>query len=133
MNLGKIIILYINKDYKVWHCFLEDLIDYAHNNDLEIILECHNKDEFNEALTTDADIIGINNRDLKTFNTNLNTTKKILENQNHANKCIISESGIESYSDIQDLLNYNVNGFLIGSSIMSSNNIENKLKELINK
>ena len=112
---------------------LEDLIDYAHNNNLEVILECHNKDEFNEALTIDADIIGINNRDLKTFNTSLNTTKKILENQKHANKCIISESGIESYSDIQDLLNYNVNGFLIGSSIMSSNNIETKLKELINK
>jgi len=74
---------------------IDKLIGYGHENGLKILLEVHTKTEFDNALKTDADIIGINNRNLDTLEINLETTKQLLENFQKS-KIILSESGIKS-------------------------------------
>jgi indole-3-glycerol phosphate synthase len=58
---------------------VEDMIEFAHTIGLEVLLEAHTDFEFERALSTDADLVGINNRDLRTLEVNLTTTKEILE------------------------------------------------------
>ena len=110
---------------------IDELIDYGHKNGLKILLEAHTKMEFDNAISTDADIVGINNRNLDTLEINLETTKQILENF-HKSKIILSESGIESSDDIRFLHNSGADAFLIGTSIMKSSDIENSVSELVN-
>jgi indole-3-glycerol phosphate synthase len=109
---------------------LEETIEYAHSLNLEVLLETHTIEEFDSAIKTKADLIGINNRNLETLEVDLNVSKKILsEKINFNNKVIVIESGVKSSSDIQILHEYNVHAFLIGSSIISSKNIREKVKE----
>lgn len=111
---------------------LDGFIEHAHDNDLEVLLEVHDQAEFDAALKSDADIIGINNRDLTTMKIDINTTEQLLKNNNSwQNKIIISESGINTPEEIKRLYKIGVKGFLIGTSIMKSNNIKEKLYELV--
>jgi len=109
---------------------IDELIDYGHKNGLKVLLESHTKEEFENALSTNADIIGINNRNLDTLEINLETTKQILENY-HESKIILSESGINSVGDVKFLRDCGADAFLIGTSIMKSPNIENKVSNLV--
>jgi len=110
---------------------IDEFIDYGHKNGLKILLESHSKTEFDNALKTDADIIGINNRNLDTLEINLETTKQILENFQKS-KIILSESGIKSTKDIKFLRDCGADAFLIGTSIMKNPDIENSVSELVN-
>ena len=109
---------------------IDEFVDYGHKKGLKILLESHTKNEFENSLKVDADILGINNRDLDTLELDINTTKKILEGVDKS-KIIISESGIESPADIQFLHNCGADAFLVGSSIMKSDNIEDNVRELV--
>jgi len=109
---------------------LEEAIDYAHSLNLEVLLETHNEREFDSAIKTKADLIGINNRNLETLKVDLNVSKRILSRKiDFNNKAIVIESGIKSLNDIQNLKKYGAHAFLIGSSIISSTNIKEKVKE----
>ncbi len=110
---------------------MDELIDYGHKNGLKILLEAHTKTEFDNAIRTDADIVGINNRNLDTLEINLETTKHILENSQKS-KMILSESGIKSAEDVKFLHDCGADAFLIGTSIMKSSDIENSVSELVN-
>ena len=110
---------------------MEDLIEYGHKKGLKILIEAHTTQEFENACKTDADIIGINNRNLDTLKIDLNTTKKILENT-ECSKIVISESGIESEEDIRFLHKCGAKGYLIGTAIMKNNNIEEAVRGLVN-
>ena len=110
---------------------MDELIDYGHKNGLKILLESHTKSEFDNAMKTNADIIGINNRNLDTLKINLQTTKQILENSQKS-KIILSESGIKSADDVKFLRGCGADAFLIGTSIMKSSDIENSVSELVN-
>ena len=110
---------------------IDELIDYGHKNGLKILLESHTKAEFDNAIKTNADIIGINNRNLDTLEINLETTKQILENSQKS-KIILSESGIKSTKDIKFLRDCGADAFLIGTSIMKSSDIQNSVSELVN-
>ena len=110
---------------------IDELIDYGHKNGLKILLESHTKMEFDNALKTDADVIGINNRNLDTLEINLETTKQILENFQKS-KIILSESGIKTTNDIKFLRDSGADAFLIGTSIMKSSDIQNSVSELVN-
>ena len=110
---------------------MDELIDYGHKNGLKILLESHTKSEFDNAMKTNADIIGINNRNLDTLEINLQTTKQILENSQKS-KIILSESGIKSVNDVKFLRGCGADAFLIGTSIMKSSDIENSVSELVN-
>ena len=111
---------------------LAEMINGAHLNGLEVLLETHTLSEFCSALKTDADLIGINNRDLATLKVNLNQTKTILSSINPKNKVIVSESGIKTPTDIRVLRESGACAFLIGSAIMSSDNVEEKVREFVN-
>jgi len=110
---------------------IDELINYGHKNGLKILLESHTKTEFENSLKTDADIIGINNRNLDTLEINLETTKQLLENFDKS-KIILSESGIKSSDDIRFLHDSGADAFLIGTSIMKSPDIQKTVSELVN-
>jgi indole-3-glycerol phosphate synthase len=95
------------------------------------LLEVHTKQEFKNALKTQADLIGINNRNLDTLEIDLKTTETVLDGFEKS-RPILSESGIENPEDIQYLKKCGADAFLIGSSIMKSDNIEEQVRNLVN-
>jgi len=110
---------------------LADMIDYSHSRGLEVLLEAHGEDEFLSALETDADMIGINNRDLKTLKVDLGVTERILMEYSLKNRVIVSESGINGPEDIRFLYNCGANAFLVGMAIMEAKSIIKKVEELV--
>jgi indole-3-glycerol phosphate synthase len=110
---------------------IDGLIEYSHIRGLKILLEVHTKNEFQNALKTKADLIGINNRNLDTLKIDLKTTEIILKDHKKT-RPILSESGIENPKDIQYLKRCGADAFLIGSSIMKSDNITEYVKRLVN-
>ncbi len=110
---------------------IDEFIDYGHKQGLHILLEVHTKEEFQNALKTEADIIGINNRNLDTLEIDLKTTELVLSGYDDS-RIILSESGINASKDIQYLKKCGANAFLIGSSIMKSDNITEQVKKLVN-
>lgn len=110
---------------------IEEYIKYAHKNEINVLLEVHTKQEFENALRTDADLIGINNRNLDTLEIDLKTTETLLNNFEKT-RPILSESGIETPEDIKYLKKCGADAFLIGSSIMKSGNIEEQVRKLVN-
>lgn len=132
-NLGANAVLLIQAlfDRRCTEMNINKTISHAHNEGLEVLLETHNEAEFKAAIETDADIVGINNRDLTSLKIDLATTCKILEKHKSHNKLVISESGVKTQADLKYLRNCGAQGFLVGSSIMLTNDIEVKVKELV--
>jgi len=110
---------------------IDEFIGYGHKKGLKILLEVHTKQEFQNALKTESDLIGINNRNLDTLEIDLKTTERVLEGYKKT-RPIITESGIETPEDIQYLKKCGADAFLIGSSIMKSDNIEENVRKLVN-
>ena len=110
---------------------LNELIEYGHKNGLKVLLESHTMTEFENSQATEADILGINNRNLDTLELDINNTKKILENYKKS-KIVISESGIQTADDVRFLHNCGADAFLVGSSIMKSDNIQENVSKLVN-
>ena len=110
---------------------VEKMIEYAHAKELEVLLEVHTENELISALNTKADLVGINNRNLKTFEVDLETTKRVLINHRGKKKIVVSESGVNSIEDIRSLKEYGAMAFLIGTAIIKEKNIEEKLRELV--
>jgi indole-3-glycerol phosphate synthase len=111
---------------------LDEMINGAHLLGLEVLLETHTSSEFCSALKTNADLIGVNNRNLATLKVDLNQTKTILSSIKPEDKVIVSESGIKTPTDIKFLRESGACAFLIGSAIMSSDNVEEKVREFVN-
>jgi indole-3-glycerol phosphate synthase len=110
---------------------IDEFIDYGHKQGLNILLEVHTKEEFQNALKTKADIIGVNNRNLDTLEIDLKTTELVLSDYDDS-RLILSESGISTSEDIRYLKKCGADAFLIGSSIMKSDNIEEQVRKLVN-
>jgi indole-3-glycerol phosphate synthase len=99
---------------------------------LEIITEVHSEDEFGEVLKNKKQLIGINNRNLNTLEVDINVTITLLQKFDKRNNIIISESGISKSDEITKLRSIGVDAFLVGTSIMESGNVLEKIKELSN-
>jgi indole-3-glycerol phosphate synthase len=111
---------------------LARMIRFAHDSNLEVLVEVHREDELKRALNSEADIVGLNNRDLSTLRTNLETTIQLMATADeHLGKVLISESGFESAEDIRKAKLVGVDGFLIGSSIMLADDWERKVREFV--
>lgn len=111
---------------------LARMIRYAHESNLEVILEVHSEDELQRALNSEADLIGLNNRNLSTLQTTLETTARLMARASgKTGKVMISESGFESAEDIRKVKPTRVDGFLIGSSIMLADDWERKVREFV--
>lgn len=107
---------------------INELTAAAIESDLEVLLELHSEQEFEKLNFEQNKIIGINNRDLKTFTVDLRTTDIIGQHIPDEN-LLISESGIKSKGDIEILKKTKTKAVLVGEHLMSSNNMVNAIKE----
>lgn len=96
--------------------------DIAHSLGLDILAETHDESELERVLALDFDIIGINNRNLKTFEVKLETTAR-LAGMIPEGKVIVSESGIRDNTDMKTVRSYGADAVLIGETLMRSGNI----------
>ena len=108
---------------------LQLLYDLAQELKMDVLMEVHDEQEMQRALKTGACLIGINNRNLRTFETSLNTTLSMLSmvNENHI---LVTESGIHCKEDVQLMLDNKVNAFLVGEAFMRADDPGEKLAEL---
>ena len=97
---------------------------------LECILEVHSLEELEATKHFSSNIIGINNRDLNTFVTDIETTIKLLPRV-PKNKTIISESGLSKKSDLERLANLGVSSFLVGESLMRQQDVEKATRSIM--
>jgi len=110
---------------------LKDFYEISKNLGLDVLLEVHDKKELDFALEINADIIGINNRNLKTFEISINHTVDLIKDLKIDNKYIISESGIKNFEDVNFLKTHGVDGILVGESLIKSINIGKSIKNLL--
>lgn len=108
---------------------LESLHDLARELGLAVLVEVHDGEELERALALDTPLIGINNRDLHTFNTTLETTFGLLE-RIPDDRLVITESGIHTRADVEAMLARDVYGFLVGEAFMRAAEPGEKLREL---
>ena len=97
---------------------------------MDVILEVHNQKELERALSLKSKLIGINNRDLNSFTTDLNTTLNLTK-YIPKDYFVISESGIFTRNDIKFIMNCGINSFLIGENFMKSNDIKEEFLKLL--
>ncbi len=108
---------------------LSELSSLARHLEMDVLVEVHDADELDRALLLDATLIGINNRNLHTFATDLDTTLNLLELI--PDGCIVvTESGIHSRDDVDRMRRHGVHAFLVGEAFMRSPEPGLKLKEL---
>src|SRR5450631_1433686 len=108
---------------------LLDLCALARELSLDVLLEVHDETEMETALRTDCTLIGVNNRNLRTFETDLATTGR-LAGMIPPERMLVAESGITTRADIQRLTADGAAAFLIGESMMREADIGAKLREL---
>lgn len=108
---------------------LHHLFELAKETGMDVLMEVHDEQEMQRALKTNARLIGVNNRNLRTFETDLDTTIRMLSmvNDNHI---LVTESGIHTRQDVQLMRENNVNSFLVGEAFMRAENPGEKLAEL---
>jgi indole-3-glycerol phosphate synthase len=109
---------------------LPEFVDYAYDEGLEPLVEVHTRNDVVIARSTRADMIGINNRDLATLTIDRSATRALSPAIRSAGRIVISESGIESATDIREMRPF-CDAFLIGTSIMADKEPGKKLEELI--
>ena len=96
---------------------LKELEEVATELGMDVLVEVHDRAELDMALTLNTSLIGINNRNLRTFKTSLNTTLELLEAV-PAGKRVVTESGILGHDDVQLMREHHVDAFLVGEAFM---------------
>lgn len=109
---------------------LKELLNLTYELGMEALVEVHTEDDLKKALDANAGIIGINNRNLDTLKVDLKTTEELAK-LIPSGKIIVSESGVKTKEDIEDLRKVGARAFLVGESLMKSQDIGGKLKELM--
>lgn len=110
---------------------IKQLSEFAKSLGLEVLLEVHNREELDKSIMPSLDMIGVNNRNLKTFEVTIEYSKELAINiPDEFVK--VSESGINSTKDITELQLFGYQGFLIGEHFMKTENPGKAAKELIN-
>ncbi len=97
---------------------------------LDVLVEVHTSDELRRALKAGAKIVGVNNRDLKTFQVSLSTSERLIA-QAPPGSVMISESGLQGVESLRHLRNLGFRGFLIGEALMRASDPEMALRNLI--
>jgi len=101
----------------------QDLAGAARDWNMDVLAEVHNEAELERALELDTRLVGVNNRDLTTFDTTLDTTRRLVT-MIPEDRIVISESGIFTSADIAGLRTYGVHAFLVGESLMRQDDVE---------
>lgn len=127
---------------KLSRASLEEMFSKARSRGVEVLFETHTENEFLFALETEADIIGINNRSLENLEVSLETSKRLLARAREdretlhmmgKDKLVISESGISTMREMEELSELGADGFLIGSTLMKSADIDKTVRSLTGK
>jgi indole-3-glycerol phosphate synthase len=109
---------------------LEKMMAVSRSLGLGCLVEIHNEDELKTALDSGAEVIGINNRNLNTFEVDINTTQRLLPFIPE-DKIVVSESGISRREDVKMLKGWGVDAVLVGEALVTAKNIAKKMKELM--
>jgi indole-3-glycerol phosphate synthase len=109
-----------------------ELEDLARGLDMDVLVEVHNEPELERALGLQTPLLGINNRNLKTMATTLDTTE-MLSSLCPPDRFLISESGIKTNADIKRLQKVCVQGFLVGESLMREPDVTAAVTKLLGK
>jgi indole-3-glycerol phosphate synthase len=115
---------------------LKDFAVLAKQLRVASLVEVHHELELDRALAAGAEIIGINNRDLRDFSVNLTTTEKLaarLKRGMCSDRIVVAESGINSRSDVERVRQAGVDAILVGESLMRSGDIVGKVMELLGR
>ncbi|MDU7023302.1 MAG: indole-3-glycerol phosphate synthase TrpC, partial [Staphylococcus epidermidis] len=108
---------------------LKELYSYATNHNLEVLVEVHTISELERAHQINPKIIGVNNRDLKRFETDVLHTNKLLKFKK-SNCRYISESGFHTKEDVEKIVNSSIDGLLVGEALMKTNDLSQFLPSL---
>ena len=108
---------------------LRELADYARQLDIDTLVEVHDEAELDIALDAGFDLIGVNNRNLHTFETSLDVTRRLAARL-PAGKLLVTESGINTPDDVDAMIAQGVYGFLIGEAFMRAPDPGQRLKEM---
>lgn len=108
---------------------LQEFSHLASDLNLEVLVEVHDEEEVERALEIRPNLIGINNRDLETFEVNLETTERLVE-EIPKEILTVSESGIKSSKDVKKIMSSGVNAFLVGEVFMRAEDPGKELKNL---
>ncbi|MFC1949065.1 indole-3-glycerol phosphate synthase TrpC [Chloroflexota bacterium] len=109
---------------------LKELLGLSHELKMGCLVEVHSEAELEIALNSGARIIGINNRDLKTFDVDIATTQR-LRPFIPADRIVVSESGIKDRNDMEKMKEWGVDAVLIGESLMASDDIAARMREFL--
>lgn len=109
---------------------LREGIELCHYLDMDALVECKNPAEIEMAINTGAEIIGINNRDFNDFTIDLGRTEK-LASRVPSDITLVSESGVKNSEDVELLSSFGADALLVGTSVMSTGNINKKVRELV--
>jgi len=107
---------------------LSEIYFFVKELGLSQLVEAHNDEELDVALAAGSEIIGINNRNLDTFVTDIETSRR-LKTQIPKNKIVVAESGIKDRKDIASLMDAGIHAFLIGEALIIAPDIGRKLLE----
>ncbi|MFT7222478.1 MAG: indole-3-glycerol phosphate synthase, partial [Candidatus Azotimanducaceae bacterium] len=108
---------------------MHHLYELARSMGLDVLVEVHNGAELDKALTLNPGMIGINNRDLKTFDVDLDTTISLLSRIKE-DTLVVTESGIRNHADVMRMKDNNVYAFLVGETFMRAGDPGLALSEL---
>ncbi len=108
---------------------LVELLDCAHTHHLDVLMEVHDLPEMERALETEARIIGVNNRNLKTFQVDLAATE-LLSQELPPDMVLVSESGIKNGADARQVAEWGSDAILVGETLMRSGDIAATMQEL---
>lgn len=111
---------------------LAELESIALDLGMDVLIEVHDKKELERALALRSPLIGINNRNLKTMITSLDTFRE-LSSGIPDNKLLVAESGLKTHADLLDLRAHGAKAFLIGESLMKQKDVETATKEILGK
>ena len=110
---------------------LKELLNYTRHLGMEALVEIHDKKDLTKAIFAGADIIGINHRNLETFEMDMELSYKLIPLIPN-NKIIVAESGIYEHGQLEDLSKAGVDAFLVGESLMRQDDVESALRCLKN-
>ncbi|MGR9054272.1 MAG: indole-3-glycerol phosphate synthase TrpC, partial [Gammaproteobacteria bacterium] len=108
---------------------MQELAETASTLGMDVLVEVHDADELERALTLDTPLIGINNRNLRTFETTLDTTLKLSRNI-PSERLIVTESGIHTSENVRTMLDNGIYTFLVGEAFMRAESPGRKMREL---
>ena len=109
---------------------ISQLLALAHEFWIQCLVEIHNENDLKKALDAGAEIIGINNRNLNTFETDISATEQLVPHI-PSGKIVVSESGIHNPKDIYELKKLRVNAALVGEALVTSKDVAAKVRELV--